>query len=446
MVAAVAARAADPGDPDMLEVARIVGGRALRGEVRAAGSKNACLPLLAACLLTRETVTLRNVPDLSDVRYMAEILRHQGAEVTSPAPGTLVVRAETVSHRTPYDLVRKMRASICLLGALVGRLRRCEIALPGGCVIGPRPIDLHLKGLARLGCDIRHEGGYLHVDAKGARGAYVFLGGRMGSTVLGTANLVMAAALTPGATRIDSAACEPEVTDLCEMLVRMGARISGIGSPCLIVEGVDALRGCEHTVIGDRIEAGTYLVAGAITGGDVLVRGVPEQHLGAFLDKLEAAGVSLESTAAGLRARGRPTRPIEVTTQPFPGFPTDLQAQVLAMQLTVDGLTTVTERVYPARFMHVPELQRMGAEIDLEGATAIVKGGRPLSGAPVMASDLRASAALILAGLAATGETWVQRLYHLDRGYEAFERRLASLGADIARLPASDMPTGLADD
>lgn len=430
----------------MLEVARIVGGRALRGEVRAAGSKNACLPILAACLLTPETVTLRNVPDLSDVRYMADILRHQGAEVTSPEPGTLVVRAATVGHRTPYDLVRKMRASICLLGALVGRLRRCEIALPGGCVIGPRPIDLHLKGLARLGCDIRHEAGYLHVDASSARGSYVFLGGRMGSTVLGTANLVMAAVLTPGATRIDSAACEPEVTDLCQMLVRMGARISGIGSPCLIVEGVEALRGCEHTVIGDRIEAGTYLVAGAITGGDVLVRGVPEQHLGAFLDKLEAAGVTLESGPDGLRARGRATRPIEVTTQPFPGFPTDLQAQVLALQLTVDGLTTVTERVYPARFMHVPELQRMGAEIDLEGATAIVKGGRPLSGAPVMASDLRASAALILAGLAARGETWVQRLYHLDRGYEAFERRLAALGADIARLPASAMPTGLADD
>ncbi len=430
----------------MLEVARIVGGRALRGEVRAAGSKNACLPLLAACLLTRETVTLRNVPDLSDVRYMAEILRHQGAEVTSPAPGTLVVRAETVGHRTPYDLVRKMRASICLLGALVGRLRRCEIALPGGCVIGPRPIDLHLKGLARLGCDIRHEAGYLHVDASAARGSYVFLGGRMGSTVLGTANLVMAAALTPGVTRIDSAACEPEVTDLCQMLVRMGARISGVGSPCLIVEGVEALRGCEHDVIGDRIEAGTYLVAGAITDGDVHVRGVPEQHLGAFLDKLEAAGVALESGPDGLRARGRPTRPIEVTTQPFPGFPTDLQAQVLAMQLIVPGLTTVTERVYPARFMHVPELQRMGAEIDLEGATAIVKGGRPLSGAPVMASDLRASAALILAGLAARGETWVQRLYHLDRGYEAFERRLAALGADIARLPASAMPSGLSED
>jgi UDP-N-acetylglucosamine 1-carboxyvinyltransferase len=430
----------------MLEVARIIGGRTLRGEVTAAGSKNACLPILAACLLTRETVTLRNVPDLSDVRYMAEILRHQGAEVVVAEPGTWKIKAETLGHRTPYDLVRKMRASICLLGALVGRLKRCEIALPGGCVIGPRPIDLHLKGLARLGCDIRHDAGYLHVDAANARGAYVFLGGRMGSTVLGTANLVMAAVLTPGTTRIDSAACEPEVTDLCRLLAKMGARISGIGSPCLIVEGVESLRGCEHAVIGDRIEAGTYLVAGAITGGDVLVRGVEEQHLGAFLDKLEAAGVRVESGPAGLRVRGGPSRPIEVTTQPFPGFPTDLQAQVLAMQLVVEGLTTVTERVYPARFMHVPELQRMGAEIDLEGATAIVKGGRPLSGAPVMASDLRASAALILAGLAARGETWVQRLYHLDRGYVAFERGLASLGADIARLPNSALPTGLGEE
>jgi UDP-N-acetylglucosamine 1-carboxyvinyltransferase len=366
--------------------------------------------------------------------------------VTEASPGTWRIRAETVGHRTPYDLVRKMRASICLLGALVGRLKRCEIALPGGCVIGPRPIDLHLKGLARLGCEIRHEAGYLHVDAAGARGAYVFLGGRMGSTVLGTANLVMAATLTPGTTRIDSAACEPEVVDLCRMLASMGARIAGIGSPCLIVEGVEALGGCDHTVIGDRIEAGTYLAAGAITDGDVLVRGVEEQHLGAFLDKLEAAGVRVEAGPAGIRARGRPTRPIEVTTQPFPGFPTDLQAQILALQLVVDGLTTVTERVYPSRFMHVPELQRMGAEIDLEGATAIVKGGRPLSGAPVMASDLRASAALILAGLAARGETWVQRLYHLDRGYVGFERALASLGADIVRLPNSALPSGLGED
>lgn len=430
----------------MLQVARITGGRRLQGEVRAAGSKNACLPILAATLLTREAVTLRNVPDLSDVRYMAEILRYLGAEVSQPTPGTWVIRAETIGYRTPYDLVRKMRASICLLGALVGRLRRCEIALPGGCIIGPRPIDLHLKGLARLGCDIRHEAGYVHVDATRARGEYVFLGGRMGSTVIGTANLVMAAVLTPGTTRIDSAACEPEVVDLCRMLSRMGARIEGIGSPSLAITGVASLRGCEHTVIGDRIEAGTYLAAGAITDGDVTVRGIAVEHLGAFIDKLEEAGVHLETGADFVRAHGRPTRPIEVTTQPFPGFPTDLQAQILALQLTVDGLTTVTERIYPNRFMHVPELQRMGAQIDIEGATAIVKGGRPLSGAPVMASDLRASAALILAGLAASGETWVQRLYHLDRGYEAFDVRLAALGADIERLPADRLPSGFAEE
>jgi UDP-N-acetylglucosamine 1-carboxyvinyltransferase len=227
----------------MLQVARIIGGRRLQGEVRAAGSKNACLPILAATLLTRDKVTLRNVPNLSDVHYMIEILRHQGAEISQPAPDTWVIRAENVNHRTPYDLVRKMRASICLLGALVGRLRRCEIALPGGCIIGPRPIDLHLKGLARLGCDIRHDAGYVHVDASKARGEYVFLGGRMGSTVLGTANLVMAATLTPGTTRIDSAACEPEVVDLCNMLVRMGARIEGIGSPSLTIEGVEQLHG-----------------------------------------------------------------------------------------------------------------------------------------------------------------------------------------------------------
>ena len=430
----------------MLQVARIIGGRRLQGEVRAAGSKNACLPILAATLLTRDAVTLRNVPNLSDVQYMLEILQHQGAEVSQPAPGTWVIRAENVSHRTPYDLVRKMRASICLLGALVGRLRRCEIALPGGCIIGPRPIDLHLKGLARLGCDIRHDAGYVHVDASKARGEYVFLGGRMGSTVLGTANLVMAATLTPGTTRIDSAACEPEVVDLCNMLVRMGAHIEGIGSPSLSIEGVERLHGCEHNVIGDRIEAGTYLAAGAITDGDVTVRDIAVEHLGAFLDKLEESGVKIQTGKNFVRATGRPTKPIEVTTQPFPGFPTDLQAQIMALQLTVNGLTTVTERIYPNRFMHVPELQRMGAQIDIEGATAIVKGGRPLSGAPVMASDLRASAALILAGLAATGESWVQRLYHLDRGYEAVDARLTALGADIQRLPASQLPSGFGEE
>ena len=270
----------------MLQVARIRGGHELKGSVRAAGSKNAALPLLAASLLTGETVTLRNVPDLSDVRYMAEILGHQGATVTNPARGVWTIRAAEISHRTPYDLVRKMRASVCLLGSLVGRLRQAEMAIPGGCVIGPRPIDLHLKGLEALGCVVTVEAGLVSVDASHARGATVPMGGPMGSTVLGTANLVMAATLTPGVTRIECAAREPEVVDLCAMLIQMGAKIRGQGTSIIEVEGVAALHGCDHTVIADRIEAGTYLVAGAITGGDVTVTHCEPAYLKAFLDKL----------------------------------------------------------------------------------------------------------------------------------------------------------------
>ncbi len=430
----------------MLEVARIVGGRALRGTVQAAGAKNAALPLLAASLLTSEEVTLRNVPDLSDVRFMAEILRHQGASVANPKPGTWVIRAESIVHRTPYDLVRKMRASVCLLGALVGRLHQAEMAIPGGCVIGPRPIDLHLKGLEALGCAVSVEGGVVSVDARRARGGSVFMGGPMGSTVLGTANLVMAATLTPGETRIECAAREPEVVDLCALLLRMGADIRGHGTETITVRGVASLRGADHAVIPDRIEAGTYLVAGAITGGDVTVAGAEADHLGAFLDKLREAGVGVETGPGFVRAYGRPSRAVDLVTEPYPGFPTDLQAQFLALQLFVDGKSHITEKVYPARFMHAAELQRMGADIAMDGATAVVVGGKPLSGAPVMASDLRASAALILAALAAKGETWVQRLYHLDRGYERFEERLRALGAEIERLPASAMPKGFAED
>jgi UDP-N-acetylglucosamine 1-carboxyvinyltransferase len=430
----------------MLQVARIRGGHVLKGAVRAAGSKNASLPLLAASLLTGETVTLRNVPDLSDVRYMAEILGHQGAAVANPAPGVWTIRAEHVSHRTPYDLVRKMRASVCLLGSLVGRLRQAEMAIPGGCVIGPRPIDLHLKGLEALGCVVTAEAGLVSVDASGARGATVHMGGPMGSTVLGTANLIMAATLTPGVTRIECAAREPEVVDLCAMLTQMGAKITGQGTSVIEVEGVAALHGCDHTVIADRIEAGTYLVAGAITGGDVTVTHCDPAHLTAFLDKLREAGVQVETGPDFIRAHGRPTHAVEIITEPYPGFPTDLQAQFMALQLLVDGRSPVTEKIYPARFMHAAELQRMGADIAIEGATATVSGGRPLSGAPVMASDLRASAALILAALIAKGETWVQRLYHLDRGYERFEERLRSLGADVERLPASALPKGFAED
>ncbi len=427
----------------MLEVARIIGGGPLRGEVRATGAKNAALPLMAAALLTAGEITLRGVPDLSDVRFMAEILRHLGAEAAQLAPGTWRIRAAQVSHRTPYELVRKMRASVCLLGALVGRLARAEMALPGGCVIGPRPIDLHLRGLEALGCRVVLESGAVAVDAAGARGAEVDMGGPMGSTVLGTANLVMAASLTRGTTRVLNAAREPEISDLCDLLRKMGAKITGDGTTIIEVEGVDSLHGADHTIIADRIEAGTYLAAAAITDGDVTVAGAEAGHLAAFLGRMEAAGVRIESGPGFVRAAGRPSRGVNVATEAYPGFPTDLQAQFMAVQLTAPGVSTVAERVYPHRFMHVAELQRMGADIRLDGSVATVRGGKPLSGAPVMASDLRASAALILAGLAARGETWVQRLYHLDRGYERFEERLRSLGADVLRLPQSEMPSSL---
>lgn len=427
-----------------MDVLRIRGGNALRGEVVVVGAKNACLPLLAATLLTEEPCVLHNVPALSDSRFMLEILRHQGAEVAPAGKNAWRITAGTIQPQTPYELVRKMRASICVMGALVGRLKRAEIPLPGGCVIGPRPIDLHIKGLKKLGCAIENHSGMMCIDASRSRGAYVFLGGRFGSTVTGTSNILMAAVLTPGHTRIDSAACEPEVQDLCAMLVKMGAKISGIGSPTLCVEGVEKLHGCEHTVIPDRIEAGTHLLCGAVTRGDVTVRGARVADLGAFFDKMDEAGIPLEILSPDVvRVRGdlvKDFRSIDIVTLPFPGFPTDLQAQFTALLAVTRGLSIVTERIYPNRFMHVPELQRMGADIAIEGPSAIIKGVPALSGAPVMASDLRASAALVLAGLAAAGETWVQRIYHLDRGYEHFEIRLAALGADIARLKDSALP------
>lgn len=427
-----------------MDVLRIRGGRTLCGEVTVGGAKNACLPLLAATLLTDEPCVLRNVPDLSDSRFMLEILRHQGADVVSEGPNAWRITSKTLHPKTPYELVRKMRASICVMGALVGRLRHAEIPLPGGCVIGQRPIDLHIKGLKKLGCEIENHAGMMVIDASRMRGAYVFLGGRYGSTVTGTANILMAAVLAPGLTRIDSAACEPEVQDLCRMLVKMGAKISGIGSPTLQVEGVEKLSGCEYSVIPDRIEAGTHLLCGAITRGDVTVRGAVTEHLGAFLDKMDEAGIPFETLSSNvIRVRGdliKDLRPIDIVTLPHPGFPTDLQAQFSAVLALTQGISIITERIYPNRFMHVPELLRMGADIAIEGPSAIVKGVASLSGAPVMASDLRASAALVLAGLAAEGESWVQRIYHLDRGYEKFEVQLAALGADIVRLKDSEMP------
>jgi UDP-N-acetylglucosamine 1-carboxyvinyltransferase len=313
-------------------------------------------------------------------------------------------------------------------------LREAEMALPGGCVIGIRPIDLHLKGLESLNCTVEVENGIVKVNAHQAQGGNVFMGGPMGSTVTGTANIIMAATLTPGITKIESAALEPEISDLCIFLNKMGAKVSGYNTPLITIEGVKKLNGCEHTVISDRIEVGTYCVAAAITNGDLKITDCNPNHLESFLKKLREAGVNVETTESTIRISGQPTQAIEVITEPYPGFPTDLQAQFMALQLKVPGRSTFTEKIYPSRFMHAAELQRMGAEITIEGATAAVYGDRPLSGAPVMASDLRASAALILAALTAEGETWVQRLYHLDRGYEQFEERLCSLGADIVRL------------
>ncbi len=426
-----------------MDVIRIEGGIPLNGTVSISGAKNACLPIFAATLLTGEPCTIRNVPNLSDVRFMAEILAQLGATVEDQGGGVWRIEASEIKSRASYDLVRRMRASVCLLGPLVGRLRRAEMSLPGGCVIGPRPIDLHIKGLIKLGCEVRTEAGYVKVDGSGLKGGELFLGGRHGSTVTGTANMLMAAVLAPGVTCIDSAACEPEIVDLCRMLEAMGARIEGIGSHRLIITGVASLRGVDYRVLEDRIEAGTYMLAAGITRGDVTVEGAALGDMAALLNKLEEAGLPCELLGSrSVRVRGdlADLRPVDIITLPHPGFPTDLQAQMSALMSITEGISIVTERIYPNRFMHVSELQRMGADISIEGANAIIKGVKSLSGAPVMASDLRASAALIMAGLAASGETWVQRIYHLDRGYENLDEKFRGLGARIERLSADAMP------
>ena len=425
-----------------MEIFKVNKANPLKGEVEIGGAKNAALPIMAACLLTEETVVLRNVPDLSDIRFMVEILKQIGAKVENPEPNVWKITAKKITHTTPYELVRNMRASVCLLGPLVGRTRRAEVSIPGGCVIGPRPIDLHIKGLQRLNCKVELSKGYVRVDATNIKANSLFIGGRNGSTVTGTANIVMAAVLAPGITNLEYAACEREGVDLCNLLVKMGAKIKGIGSPSLEITGVQQLHGCNHTVISDRIEAGTFVVAAAITRGDVTVKGIDPKRLSAFLDKLEEAGLPMElgSDSIHILPYENALKPVDVITLPHPGYPTDLQAQMIALMTQAEGISIITERIYPNRFMHVPELQRMGAVISIEGASAIVKGPVRLSGAPVMASDLRASAALVLAGFAAEGETWVQHIYHIDRGYEHFEKKLNAIGADIERLDEEDMP------
>ena len=427
-----------------MDIFRICGGNPLHGKVKVSGSKNSALPLFAASLLTEEETILENVPDLSDVNFMAEILTELGAKVIRISSNSWSIIPSSIVHYAPYELVRKMRASICLLGPLVARLKRAEIPMPGGCVIGNRPIDLHVRALEALGAKVQLSGGVVKVDGKNISGNSVFIGGRHGSTVTGTANALMLAVLTPGSTVLEGCACEPEITDLCHMLESMGANIQGIGSHLLKIEGVDKLSGCKHRVIPDRIEAGTYILAGAITGGELTIEGIDFGHMGSFLDLLKTSGMSLVSQDQSIIA-SVPTslKPLEVVTLPFPGFPTDLQAQMCALASVTDGLSVITERVYPSRFMHVPELLRMGAHISIEGSSAIIRGAKRLTGAPVMASDLRASAALILAGLAAEGETWVQRIYHLDRGYEKFEHKLQKLGAKVERLPESELPKSI---
>lgn len=419
----------------------IKGATPLSGEVRVSGAKNACLPIFAAALLTDEKCVLKNVPNLSDVRFMADIVRAVGAEVSNPSEGVWEICAKNLSHIAPYELVRKMRASICLLGPLSARMKKAEVSLPGGCVIGARPVDLHIKGMRALGAKVEIERGYICVDARKMRGAQVYLGGRFGSTVTGTANIVMAAVSIPGTTVIENAACEPEIADLCVMLEKMGAIIEGAGSPTISITGVPRLCGATHSVMPDRIEAGTWITAALASRGKVLIRDAQKKYLGSFLDVLERAECPVKAKSPSsiyVDASDLKLRPIEAITLPYPGLPTDLQAQLCALMTQADGISIVTERIYPERFMHVPELARMGANIAREGPSAIISGGTKLSGAPVMASDLRASAALVIAALAASGETLIHRVYHIDRGYEKIDEKLASLGARVERLKGAE--------
>ncbi|MCC6680820.1 MAG: UDP-N-acetylglucosamine 1-carboxyvinyltransferase [Phycisphaeraceae bacterium] len=432
----------------------IQGGRPLRGTFRVHGSKNAALPLMAAALLTDQPVVLRDVPQLSDIRNLVGLLGTLGCEAEHDAAERRLTLKVTDQSQcvAAYDIVRTMRAGICVLGPLLARRGRAKVSMPGGCAIGDRPVDLHLRGLRALGAEIHLENGYIAAEGK-LRGAHVFLGGPNGSTVLGTDNVMCAAVLAEGTTIIECAACEPEVEDLANMLNSMGARISGAGTPRITIEGVEELGGTPeggHQVIPDRIEAGTYAIASAITGGEVTLENFPTASLTAALDCLRQIGVTVESLSGSKNGIAPPLRddvrvrridglhPAQIVTQPHPGFPTDLQAQFMALLAMAEGNSIITEKIYPDRFLHVAELTRMGAELIRTGASVMVCGQKQLVGAPVMASDLRASAALVLAGLAARGRTVVNRVYHLDRGYERMELSLQALGAQIERVDQKD--------
>ncbi|HZZ94658.1 MAG TPA: UDP-N-acetylglucosamine 1-carboxyvinyltransferase [Usitatibacter sp.] len=410
----------------------IQGGARLAGEVRVAGAKNAALPILAAALLTAAPLRLTNVPQLNDVRTMVKLLQRMGVAVEA-LPHEVRLDARRVEEPfAPYDLVKTMRASILTLGPLVARFGEARVSLPGGCAIGERPVDLHIKGLAAMGADIAIEAGYIHAKATRLKGARIFMDT---VTVTGTENLMMAACLAQGTTVLENAAREPEVSDLARCLLAMGAKISGHGSDVITIQGVDALFGVEHAVMPDRIEAGTFLAAAAATRGEITLTGAPVASLDAVMEKLREAGARIDVGDGTIRlAMAARPRAVSVRTSPHPGFPTDMQAQFIAMNSVAEGTALVTETIFENRFMHVQELRRLGAHIEIQGNTAVVHGTESLAGAAVMATDLRASASLVIAGLVAQGTTVIDRIYHLDRGYEHIESRLGELGARIERV------------
>ena len=425
----------------------IQGGYPLTGQTTVSGAKNAALPIMAASLLADGKTTLQGVPDLVDVDTLAHLLRALGSRVERTESGDLTLEVlNTRPNLADYELVRRMRASVCVLGPLLARRGAACVSLPGGCNIGDRPIDLHLKGLAALGASIRVERGYVIAEAQRLRGANIYLGGPFGSTVTGTANVMAAATLAEGRTTIEAAACEPEVVDLGHYLNAMGARITGLGTPFLQIDGVERLHGVPHTIIPDRIEAATLMIAAAMTHGEVRIDNVRVDHMTAIIEKLREIGVKIEANGTSVRVYTTGTlRSIDCIALPYPGVPTDVQAQLMALLTCATGISIVTDKVFPDRFMHLPELVRLGARIRREGNCAIVSGVPELSGASVMASDLRASAALVLAGLAATGESVIRRIYHLDRGYDQLELKLNQLGAKIHRLvdEPQNMPASL---
>ncbi len=422
----------------------IRGGACLNGEIEISGAKNAALPLMCAGILTDEVLKLRNLPQLADIDTMAKLLQQLGVNITIE-DGPMATSAQTghfstksiTNYTAEYELVRKMRASILVLGPLVARCGKAKVSLPGGCALGTRPVDLHIKGLQQLGAEIDLQDGYIVASApNGLKGAEIFF---PVITVTGTENLLMAACLAKGETRLVNAAREPEVTDLAECLVKMGADITGIGTGTLVIQGKDKLHGADHAIVADRIVVGTYAVAAAITHGDVELIGARAEHIQSVIAYLEQTGVDVTKTEDGLRVKrsSNTIRSVDITTEPYPGFPTDMQAQAMALMCLADGASVINETIFENRFMHVPELSRMGANITVNGMTATVRGVPEMHGAPVMATDLRASVSLVLAGLAAKGETIVSRVYHLDRGYDHVEQKLAACGASIERLKAA---------